>query len=71
MKLNYVKQLRWNQGLNVRELAQRSGVHHGTITKVENFETMPRQDTMLKISRGLKMNTEEVFLIDWKHLDEL
>lgn len=55
--------------MSVRALAKLSGVGCSTVSKIENGEMNPTQITMLKISRGLKMNTEDVFNLDWGNID--
>lgn len=64
---NNIKQLRWERGISLRDLASASGVSYTTISKIENGDTTPTQITMMKISQGLKMKTENVFNLDWEN----
>jgi transcriptional regulator with XRE-family HTH domain len=64
--LNRVKQLRLERGLSLRELSKLSGVDKSVIYRIENGYSYPTQITMMRISRGLKHETHEVFDLNWK-----
>jgi transcriptional regulator with XRE-family HTH domain len=64
--LNNIKQIRWDLNLNLRDLEKLSGVSNSTISKIENGLMIPTQLTMLKISRALNKETNEVFELNWK-----
>lgn len=51
-----LKSLRQSQELTLDELSQRSGVSISTISKIENQQQKPSFETVLKISRALKIN---------------
>lgn len=59
--LNNIYKLRTELGLSLRDLATLSGVPPGTIDKIENGLSDPRQSTMMKICIGLNKKAEEVF----------
>ncbi len=59
-----VKDLRIKQGLSQEELAERTGLSLRTIQRIENGESIPRGDTLKKLSIALQ-STPDV-LIDWQ-----
>lgn len=64
--LNNIKQIRYERGISLRQLAKSSGVGFTTISKIENGYVIPTQLTMISIARGLKMDVTEVFDLDWR-----
>lgn len=64
--LNNLKQIRYERGISLRELSRCSGVDYTTISRIENFYSVPSQTTMILIARGLKMDVSEVFNLDWR-----
>lgn len=51
-----LKDLRLQSNLTLEELAQRSGVSISTISKIENQQQSPSFETVLRVSRALKIN---------------
>lgn len=49
------------RGWSIRELARRTNLYPGTISKVLNYKNKPGQDFCLAISKALKLPPEEVF----------
>ena len=67
-KLNRIKRIREEKGLTTRDLQKLTGLNHGTISRIENGFTIPTQITMVRISKALKMDVDEVFNLDWRQL---
>lgn len=59
-----VKDLRVNQGLSQEELADKSGLSLRTIQRIENGESIPRGDTLKRLSIALQSTPDD--LIDWQ-----
>jgi len=55
-----VKELRIRIGLSQEELAERSQLSLRTVQRIENGETTPRGDTLIRLSIALKVDTEEL-----------
>lgn len=51
-----LKDLRLSNGLTLDDLAQQSGVSISTISKIENQQQNPSFETVLRVSRALKIN---------------
>lgn len=66
--LNKIKQIRGEKNLSLRELSRLSGVHESTIERIEKGESSPTQITMLRIAKGLKKDTSEVFNLNWRSI---
>ena len=56
--------------MTYRKLSKISGVSRSAINKIANFETDPKQSTMISIARALKMDVTDVFNLDWRKNDE-
>ena len=67
-ELNRIQLIREEKGLTLRRIGKISGVNHTTISRIENGFTNPNQITMVKISKALKMEVNEVFNLDWKKI---
>ena len=48
-----VRALRKSEGLNLHELARRSGLSTSTLSKIENRQISPTFDTLVALARGL------------------
>lgn len=59
-----VKELRNKKGMSQELLAEESGLSLRTIQRIENNETVPRGDTLKKLSVALRTSPDEI--IDWK-----
>ncbi|UKM66002.1 helix-turn-helix domain-containing protein [Flavobacteriaceae bacterium GSB9] len=59
-----VKELRRRKGLSQEDLAENSGLSLRTIQRIENNETVPRGDTLKKMSQALNCTHEDI--VDWK-----
>ncbi len=59
-----VKDLRVKQGLSQEELADKTGLSLRTIQRIENGESVPRGDTLRRLSIALKSTPDD--LIDWQ-----
>lgn len=52
--------------MSCRDLARLSGISKSEINKIENFESDPRQSTMIAIARALNMEVVDIFNFDWR-----
>ncbi len=59
-----VKELRIKQGLSQEELADKTGLSLRTIQRIENGESIPRGDTLKRLSIALQSTPDD--LIDWQ-----
>ena len=55
-----------NNGISDEQLSKVEAI----ISKIANFETDPKQSTMISIARALKMDVTDVFNLDWRKNDE-
>ena len=63
---NRLSELLYRNNLTYRELSQKSGISKSTLNKIANFESDPRQSTMVSIARALNMEFVDVFNLDWR-----
>lgn len=66
MEKNYISRIRGEKGITIGQLVLRTGLSKSTLTRIENFETDPKQSQMIKIARALKTPVCEVFELDYK-----
>lgn len=66
MEKNYIARIRGEKGITIGQLVLRTGISKSTLTRIENFETDPKQSQMIKIARALKAPVCEVFELDYK-----
>jgi len=59
-----VKDSRAKQGLSQEELAEKTGLSLRTIQRIENGESIPRGDTLKRLSIALQSTPDD--LIDWQ-----
>lgn len=59
-----VKELRNRKGISQEALAEESGLSLRTIQRIENNETVPRGDTLKRLSVSLDTSPDEI--VDWK-----
>ncbi|RMG30471.1 MAG: XRE family transcriptional regulator [Bacteroidetes bacterium] len=55
-----IRQIRKRKGLNLQEVARKSQVTAGLISKIENFRTIPSLPVLLNISRALEVDMSEL-----------
>ncbi len=67
---NRIRELRWQLGLTTYDLAERGGLSQGEVSMVENGKRIPNQFTMVLISKGLGVPVVDIFILDWKGIDE-
>lgn len=63
-----VKELRTKKGLSQEQLADSSGLSLRTIQRIENGETLPRGDTLIRLAASLQISPQE--LIDSKIIED-
>ena len=63
-----VKEIRAKRGLSQEQLAEASGLSLRTIQRIENGETLPRGDTLVRLAGSLKISPDE--LINWKIIED-
>jgi repressor LexA len=57
---NNIRELRNKKGLTMRELADRMGIHHTTIAKLERSERRLSMDWVEKIAKALEVSINEL-----------
>lgn len=58
-----IKDLREKQGMTQQELSEKSGVSRTIISELESGKrSVTRTDTLLKISKALKLPIKDIFL---------
>ena len=55
-----IKEIRKKKGMNLQDVAQKSSVTAGLISKIENFRTIPSLPVLLNISRALEVDLAEL-----------
>ena len=55
-----IKELRKSKGMSLQDVAERSDVTAGLLSKIENFRTIPSLPVLLNISRALEVNMSEL-----------
>ena len=63
-----VKEIRTKRGLSQEQLAEASGLSLRTIQRIENGETLPRGDTLIRLAASLQISPQE--LIDSKIIED-
>ena len=56
-----LREQRRNRRLTLRELARRTGLSAGLISKIENFRTIPSLPVLLSIARELRLDPAKLF----------
>jgi transcriptional regulator with XRE-family HTH domain len=65
---NRIKDLRSRRGYSQEELAERSGLSLRTIQRIENDETEPRGNTLIRLAAALDVTVDE--LADWELVED-
>lgn len=63
-----VKDLRTKKGFSQEELSDKTGLSLRTIQRIENGESVPRGDTLKRMSVALQVSPDEI--IDWKVIED-
>lgn len=63
---NRLSEILYEKGLTYRQISKKSGVSKSAINKIANFETDPKQSTMISIARALNMEVTDIFNFDWR-----
>ena len=58
---NRIREERKNKKLSQRELGDRIGVKHNTISQYENGTNSPEQNTLFEIARALDIKVDDLF----------
>ena len=61
---NNIKQLRKSEGLRQEDMAKILGVSRQTIIAIENDKYNPTLELAMKIARLLRLNVEEIFILE-------
>lgn len=64
-ELNRLQHIVFEKDISYRDLERKSGISHSQIRKIANFQTIPTQTTMIAIARGLKMDVDQIFNLNW------
>jgi transcriptional regulator with XRE-family HTH domain len=67
--LNRLYEIRCNLRLSLRDLSSLTGISYVTLDRIENGFSIPNQLKMLRIARGLKMEVDEIFNLEWRDLN--
>jgi transcriptional regulator with XRE-family HTH domain len=54
---------RIKQGLSLKTLADKAGVHYATVNRLENGTTNINPDTAVKVCNALSVDFDEIFVI--------
>lgn len=65
-----IKDIRLKSGLSQDDLADASELSSRTIQRIENGETVPRGDSLKRISKALNVDVESLYITDIKKTDE-
>lgn len=57
----YLKDLRQQKKLSIRDLSERSKVSTAVISDLENLRSLPRTEVLLKLAYGLDIRVEDLF----------
>ena len=60
MNLMNIRRLRRNQGLTIQKLADKAGITYATLWNIENEESQPKADTLVKIAKALNVSIGEL-----------
>ncbi|MBD3616081.1 MAG: DUF4870 domain-containing protein [Gracilimonas sp.] len=66
---NQIKNIRNQKGFSQELLAEKTGLSLRTIQRVENAETEPRGDTLLRIAVALQVTPDE--LLEWNQVKDV
>ncbi len=56
-----IQQHRTNKGLTLQELAEKTGLTKGYLSKIENSEKAPPVSTLINLAKALNINLSEIF----------
>jgi transcriptional regulator with XRE-family HTH domain len=59
--MNYLKFLRLQRGLTIKELAERAGISASTLSYIERGEQTASEDVVQKIATALKVSSNYLF----------
>ena len=59
-----IKALRTAKGLTLYQLARRTGLQYTALKKIEEGQTAPRADTLVKIAKGIGVEPSRFFTDD-------
>ena len=65
-ELNQLQQIIFDKDISYRKLAKMCNVSSSQLHKIANFQTIPTQTTMIAIARGLKMDVDQIFNLNWR-----
>lgn len=63
-----IKGLRKRRGLSQEQLAEESSLSLRTVQRIENGESIPRGDTLVRLSRALDVTPDE--LLEWEIIED-
>lgn len=66
MRKNRLSEVLYEKGLTYRQISKKSGVSKSAINKIANFESDPKQSTMISIARALNMEVTDIFNFNWR-----
>ena len=60
---NVLRSARQLSGLSIRRLAERTGLHHAGLARIELGEQRPTPDTLLALARVLELDESDLFAL--------
>ena len=63
---NQLQEIMDEREISYRQLSRKTGISRSTLQRIANFNQSPTQDTMIAIARGLNMDVDEVFNLNWR-----
>ena len=63
---NILSKVLYEKNMTYRELSRLTGVSKSALHKIANFESDPKQSTMISIARALNMEVNEIFNFEWR-----
>lgn len=63
---NRLQEIMEKRKISYRKLSRVTGIGKSTLQRIANFNQSPTQDTMIAIARGLNMDVDEVFNLNWR-----
>ena len=63
---NQLQEIMDEREISYRQLSRKTGISRSTLQRIANFYQSPTQDTMIAIARGLNMDVDEVFNLNWR-----
>lgn len=60
-ELNNIGSIMFDRNLTYRDVGHKAGLDWSTVQKIATFQRVPKQDTMIQISKALRLPVTDVF----------